>query len=68
MIMITIMILPFSATGGGRDRVEMNVVCTVLPLRGWCGGRNGGQAQKRISKEFIVCFTKKGQLQRKGRR
>jgi hypothetical protein len=55
--MITIMILPFFATGGGRDRVEMNVVCTVLLLRSWCGGRNGGQAQKRISKELgVVLF------------
>jgi hypothetical protein len=58
--MIMIMILPFSATGGregGKEgTAEMNVACAALFLRGGCGGRNDGQAQKRISKELGTAF------------
>lgn len=50
-----IMILPFSREWW-EGTAEMNVACAVLLLRSGCGGRNDGQAQKRISKELGTAF------------
>jgi hypothetical protein len=62
--MIMIMILPFSATGrreGGRgkgDRVEMNVVCTVLLLRSglWYGFSEDETTEIRGKQSFLSIF------------